>query len=367
MKKISIKPLLEKESKIRKFIKLIDKNRYYSNFGPLYYKATKLLEKKLKAYAGSILLTSSGHSSLQACCNLIKMQSKKKYIILPSFSFYSNPQAIIQSGFEPYFADINLNNFSLQDEEIEKIIEDTNNNVAAIMFVSPMGFPISIDKLNKVKKKYNIEIIYDAADTFLNLKNINKANFLITVSFHPTKNLPANESGMIICRKKNIKILKSIISFGLDKERMNAKYIGFNGKLSEYDAAILLANLQSHGVRNRIKKNSVYFFKNFLKMKPKNLNLIENFGLKWFSTKVCMYHKNMSMKKIYKILIKENIFIFSPWSTKPMHFHSLFKKYKKTNLFNTLSIYKKFFAIPLSIDLKETDIKRITNSLSSID
>jgi dTDP-4-amino-4,6-dideoxygalactose transaminase len=368
MKKISIKPLLEKEAKIRKFIKIIDKNRYYSNFGPLYYKATKLLEKKLKVHAETILLTSSGHSSLQACCNLVKTRSKKKYIILPSFCFYSNPQAIIQSGFEPYFADINLDNFTLNEKEIEKIIKNTNSNVAAIMFVSPMGFPISIDRLNQIKKKYNLEIIYDAADTFLNLDNVNKANFLITVSFHPTKNLPANESGMVICKKKNIKILKSMISFGFDPESIarDAKYLGFNGKLSEYDAAILLANLQSLERKNKIKKNSIFFLKNFLKIGLTNLILIKNFGQKWSSNKVCMYHKNISTNKIRKILIRRNIFIFSPWNKRPMHMHSLFQKYKKTKLLNTLSVYKKIFAIPLPVDLKSKDILRVVDSLRKI-
>ncbi len=50
-----------------------------------------------------------------------------------------------------------------------------------------------------------------------------------------------------------------------------------------------------------------------------------------------------------------------------MHFHSLFKKYIKRKVQKNMILYKKFFAIPLSIDLKETDINRITNSLSSID
>ena len=74
-----------------------------------------------------------------------------------------------------------------------------------------MGMPISINKLKKIKK-YKCELIYDAADTFNNLsKNLDKINFFTTLSFHPTKNLGSNESGLIICKKKYERKIKDII------------------------------------------------------------------------------------------------------------------------------------------------------------
>ena len=49
----------------------ISLNKYYSNFGPLYLECKKKFEKHFNLKKNKIILTSSGHSSLLACCYLI--------------------------------------------------------------------------------------------------------------------------------------------------------------------------------------------------------------------------------------------------------------------------------------------------------
>ena len=78
MHKIKIKPYLAKSNILNKYTKLIDKKRYYSNFGPLYTQSKRKIEKDLSLTKNGVILTSSGHSSILACCNFIKSISKKK-------------------------------------------------------------------------------------------------------------------------------------------------------------------------------------------------------------------------------------------------------------------------------------------------
>ncbi len=52
-------PLLAKTSKLVYYLRKIDKNRYYSNFGPLYYKCKFKLEKYLNIKKNNIILTSA--------------------------------------------------------------------------------------------------------------------------------------------------------------------------------------------------------------------------------------------------------------------------------------------------------------------
>ena len=368
MKKISIKPILAKESLVKKYIKIIDKNRYYSNFGPLYFKVKKKLKEILKIPQKELVLTSSCDASIYACCLLLRQTTKKKIIVVPSFSFSSNPQSIIRAGFIPFFVDIDEKNFFLQEEKINLVFKKHKKDIAAIMYVSPIGKPLNINYLNSIKKKYKTEIIYDAADTFINLgKDLNKTNFLITGSFHPTKNLPANESGFIICNKQNEEELKKIINFG-QEEIKNLRYIktiGFNGKFSEYDAAILLANISKiKNLKKKLKINNSYFSN--LNSENTNSKTIEGFGKNWFSTKLCIFCKNKSFKKIHFEMLKFNIQIFSPWGLIPMHKQKQFKFYKKTSMTNTDKIVKNFFAIPLNYDIKLKEIKRIKEALKKI-
>ena len=251
---------LVKRNKLNKHLNEIDQNKWYSNYGPLYNKIKNRLESDIKYSNNSVILTSSGHSSLLAVCKLLRSKTKKKYVLCPSFSFYSNPLAILDAGFEPYFVDINNDDLIMDSTLIDNILKK-NDNIAFLMYVAPFGKPIDINKLNKIQKKYSLPVVYDAADSFLNLnKKISKNKIFITCSFHPTKTLGANESGAIICETKYSEKIKKIINFEIFLKDKNI--LGFNGKFSEYDAAILLANY------NNIKK------------KIKLLNKIKNFFLK---------------------------------------------------------------------------------------
>lgn len=368
MSTLKIKPKLANKSKINRYLKLIDKNRYYSNFGPLYEFTRKKISKDYKLRKNDLILTSSGHSSVLACCYYLKSITKKKIVITTSFNFFSSPQAILQSGFKPYFIDIELNSFSINFNDLEQAIKINKKNLAGILIPSPFGYPIDIKRLNFIQKKYNIDIIYDAADTFINFdKFLDKSKIMICCSFHPTKSLPSNESGLIICPKKKYERLKSIISFGYSGVNREANLVGFNGKFSEYDAAIFLANYEEKKfIKKKIFEKLNFFNSCIENLNIKNLVLQKNLGKSWISTKICFYSKNKSILVLSKMFQKFGIEIYSAWNKKPMHLHKLFKKYKKGKMTNTLKIYKHFFTIPLNIDMKKSDIQNIISAINKI-
>ncbi len=357
-----IKPLLANRYSLIKELKYIDKNRYYSNYGPLYYKLKQKFESFLKLKKNNIVFSSSGHSSLLACCIYLRSISKKKHIIVPSFCYYSDVQAIILSGFEPIFIDIEVNNLIINESLIKNL---TNKyDIAGIIFVSPFGYPISLNKLNLIKKKFSIEVIYDAADTFINFdKFTDKSNILITCSFHPTKSIPGNESGLIICNKKIHKDFESILNFGFVGEKRLVKYLGFNGKFSEYDAAILSSNFKDYKKRKKLYKKKINYFISLIK-DFKNIRLQENFGKNWLGRTILIIPK----KKINYDLLKRNmkkkrIAIYKPWSLRPIHKEIIFKNFKKTNLKNTEFITNNSFAIPFFLDQSNKELKYISQML----
>ena len=368
MHKIQIRPKLARSRTLSKYIKSIDKNRYYSNFGPLYNLAKKKIIKDFNLKKNSVIFTSSGHSSIVACFTFLRENSSKKYILVPSFNFYSGPQAIINSGFEPYFIDINLTNFSINFDDIKKAFKKLKGNVAGILAVSPFGYPLDVKKLNSIQKKFKTKIIYDAADAFINFdKKIDKSEILICCSFHPTKTLPANESGLIICPKKNYENLKSIISFGCKNKNTDVYIKGFNGKFSEYDAAIFLANYEfKNNVKKIVTNNNKYFSKKIKQLNNSLIYIHKDFGNKWISSRVCCISKKIGYKILKKKFNKLGIQIYSGWNDLPIHLHTLFKNKKKTKLKNTLFIKDKFFIIPLNIDIKKKQIDFIISSIDKI-
>ena len=73
-------PLLAKTSKLVYYLRKIDKNRYYSNFGPLYKECKKKIEKNLGLKKNNIIFTSSGFSSLLSLCYFVKKKILERNI-----------------------------------------------------------------------------------------------------------------------------------------------------------------------------------------------------------------------------------------------------------------------------------------------
>ena len=374
------KPLLAKSNKFNYYLKKIDKNRYYSNFGPLYFQCKKKIENYLNLKKNKIILTSSGHDSLLSCCYLIKkLKPKKKYILVPSFSFNANPLSILQAGFEPIFLDICKFDLCLDNKQIIEAFQKYKNEIAGVMFVSPFGYPISLDYLNGVQKRFKTKVIYDAADTFFNLdrKILDNSKLLIACSFHPTKTLSGNESGMIIAPKKHEDYLNSIINFGFKNSKVKEVVnMGFNAKFSEYDAAILMANFDYiNKFKIQIKKNLQYIIRSFVKekktcereMNNRYINFQPHLSQTWLSLKLLVItNKKINFNKLYKkIKSGFKINIYRTWAPKPMHKHSVFKKFKKSLLVNTNYISNRIFFVPFNIDYKQKELNRLVVLLKS--
>ncbi|HMW04645.1 MAG TPA: DegT/DnrJ/EryC1/StrS family aminotransferase [Leptospiraceae bacterium] len=92
------------------------------------------------------------------------MNLKKKEIICPAYTCIVVPHAIVFSENDPVFLDSNPNDFNMDLKKIEPLL---NNDTGAIVATSIFGYPINLDELKRIKKKYpNIKIIQDCAHSF---------------------------------------------------------------------------------------------------------------------------------------------------------------------------------------------------------
>ena len=171
---------------------------------------------------------------------------------------------------------------------------------------------------------------------------------------------------MIICPKKYEKKIKEIINFGQSESKKLIKSPGFNGKISEYDCAILLSSLNNlKEIKNKLKKNIKLLTQN---LKSTNVILQKNLGDKWITNKINIYSKKYRKKYLHKFLTKNGITSYYPWTGRLLHKHPFFKKYcKNSNRFkNSNYISQRLISIPFNIDFTEKIIKRITKSINSL-
>ncbi|MBP2241860.1 dTDP-4-amino-4,6-dideoxygalactose transaminase [Cytobacillus eiseniae] len=203
----------------------------------------KELEKELKRYLGlsSLHFVSNGTIALQLA---IKALEIKNEIITTPFSFVATTTSILWENCQPVFVDIDPHTLCMDPNRIEDAI---TSNTTAILATHVYGIPCDVEKIEKIAKKYNLKVIYDAAHAFgVQYKGRSLLSYgdLSTLSFHATKLFHTVEGGAVInngnCNwDQSIKLLRS---FGFENE----EYImaGINGKNSEFHAAMGLCNLR---------------------------------------------------------------------------------------------------------------------------
>lgn len=222
-------------------IKDIWESRWLTNHG------VKLqeLEEKLKEYLGvkNVVLYTNGHLALEAAISYFNFPKGSEIITTP-YTFISTTNAIIRRGMVPVFCDINEKDYTIDVNKIESLITD---KTVAIIPVHVYGNICNVEAIEKIAKKHNLKVIYDAAHAFgVKYKGNGIANYgdVSMFSFHATKVFHTIEGGCLCFNDVSMKLpLEQQKDFGIvDAEHCN--YAGGNAKMNEFQAAMGLCNLR---------------------------------------------------------------------------------------------------------------------------
>ena len=233
------KPHLPPLSEFIPYLEKIWDNHILTNKGPFHEE----LENKLCEYLGVkyISLFSNGTLALVTALHALRISGE---VITTPFSFVASTHAIWWNNIKPVFVDIEPTTFNLDVRKIEAAI---NPKTTAIMPVHVYGNPCDVRAIQEIADRYNLKVIYDAAHAF-GVRDQSGSILLhgdiSVLSFHATKVFNTFEGGAIICgdakTKQHIDDLKN---FGFTDE-VTVVAPGINGKMSEFQAALGLLQLQ---------------------------------------------------------------------------------------------------------------------------
>ena len=339
------------------------------NFTDGFYqkKCENFIKKKIKSL--SIQLTHSCTSALETAMILIKLK-KGDEVIIPSYTFTSTANCIMMRGAKPVFVDVKSEDLNIDSEQIEKKI---NKNTKAIILVHYAGISCDMDEIIKIKNKYNLFLIEDAAHAFLGKY---KNSFLGTLgdfgafSFHETKNLIAGQGGALsINNKKFIKRAQLILDKGTDrsfienkKKYYSWKDIGSEFRAPELASALLYSQLKnSNFIQNKRKIIWEYYYKKIGLFKSDNfytLNKDNKYKKSAYHTFPIIF-QNLKVRDLFiKYMKSKNIDCFFHYY--PLHLSSFGKKISKIKLKNTEKIYNGLVRLPLYPTLKKNELEHIT-------
>lgn len=201
------------------------------------------LEKELAQKIGSshLSIVNNGTIALQIA---IKALDLKGEIITTPFTWVATVSAIKWEGCTPVFCDIDPETLNIDPAKIEELITD---KTVAIMPVHVFGTACDVDAIEKIAKKHNLKVIYDAAHAIGTKKNqecIMNYGDISATSLHATKLFNTGEGGACITTDLELhKRIQRIRFFGHNEEK-DVIEDGFNGKLTEIHAALGLANIK---------------------------------------------------------------------------------------------------------------------------
>jgi len=150
--------------------------------------------EQLKAIFGdrSFFFTNSGRSSLYVILRALNLPKGSK-VGVPLYSCTVVFDAIMKAGHIPCFIDIDLDNYTLDTEDLEEKIED----LSAIVVIHTFGRPADMDRINKIAK--DIPVIEDCAHSLLSEYKGKRTGTIGDASFFSlAKYISAGEGGMII-------------------------------------------------------------------------------------------------------------------------------------------------------------------------
>lgn len=191
-------------------------------------------------------------------------------VIVPSYTFVATATSVIEANAIPVMADIEEDTFNISAKSVENLITERTK---AIMPVHFGGAPADMDKILAIAEKHNLVVIEDAAQAQGSEWRGKKAGTIGdagTFSFQLSKNMTAGEGGAIVTNNKDI--AETVDRFhNCGRKPGNPWYlhfeIGGNYRLSEFQAAVLLAQMEREaGNIAKREENAKHLNKLFLEI-----------------------------------------------------------------------------------------------------
>lgn len=184
-------------------------------------------------------------------------------VIVPSLTFVATSNAVLYTGAEVRFAEINgENDLTISPGSIERQITPRTK---AIMVMHYGGYACDMEAIMELAHKHNLAVIEDAAHApgaWLDERHLGTIGDIGCFSFFSNKNLAVGEGGMITTNRDDldakVRILRShgMTTLTWDRHKGHAHSydvvdLGYNDRIDEIRSALGLAQLAKLTVNNQ--------------------------------------------------------------------------------------------------------------------
>jgi aminotransferase in exopolysaccharide biosynthesis len=223
----------------------------------------------------------NGTSALQVALRLVGVKPNNE-VITQALTFVATANAILYNNAIPVFLDVDIDTMGLSPKSVEAFLEEhgelredgcfnktTGRKIAACMPMHTFGFPVKLDELIAVCKKWSIPIVEDAAESIgSSYKGQSTGSFgeIAGFSFNGNKVITSGGGGVITTNNielgQRAKFLTTTAKDPHPYEYFHSES-GYNFRMPNLNAALACAQLESIEVFLKDKRSLANDYKAF--------------------------------------------------------------------------------------------------------
>jgi perosamine synthetase len=191
-------------------------------------KTVTKFEEELKAHyhVRHCFTVSSGKSALTAILQALKeISPDRDEVLIPAFTCYSLPSAIVRAGLKVRLCDMDAKTFDFDYEQLSDIISTNKDRLLCVVPVHLFGFPADLERIREIVSDDSVFIVEDAAQAMGGECKGKKLGTIGDVGFFSLgrgKALSTVEGGVILTNRDDIarhleKTVNAIPGYGVSE------------------------------------------------------------------------------------------------------------------------------------------------------
>lgn len=318
------------EAEKREIISWLDSGRISE--GP----NVKAFEEEWVKYIGvkHCTLVNSGTSAIIAglrALQYLRLVKEKSKVITSPLTYIATSNAVVNSGLEPVYVDVDKETFTITPENVKAFLENNNQDVSLILPVHLIGYSAKMDEINNIAKQYSLLTFEDSAQahgTVYKGKKTGSMSELSIFSFYIAHNIHAGELGAVVTN--NPELNKTIIKIkangricdcdtctrdtSCEKEdksfdpRFTHEIIGYNFKTTEFPAILARQQLKKIDKIIRQRQENVKYLNESLEKVSDRLQLpLYSKDISYLAYPLVIKDKQIDRKKLCSKLEKKGL------------------------------------------------------------
>lgn len=311
-------------------------------------------------YAVSV---NSGSDALFLAVKALKI-GKDDEVITVSHTFTSTVDAIVRNGAKPVLVDVERDSYCIDPSKIEDAI---TKKTKAIIPVHMYGHPADMDSILSIADEHGLHVIEDSCQAHGAEYRGRKTGCMGDAgcfSFYPTKNLGCyGDAGMVVTNSKKLKEnLVMLRNYGQSK-KYHHKFIGYNSRMDEIQAAILMVKLKYLDQWNKKRRTIAELYNNHLKDTDIETPLEKEYSKHVYYVYV-VKHKNRDL--LQKELLKQGVQTMIHYPV-PVHKQDAYLDHQNHSLPVSEKICEQVLSLPMNPYLSKEDVMKICECIKSVD